>query len=161
MWDTINEIKDGLWLGDNYAANNVEDLKKKGIKKILTVMNQTGPIYKSEDGFIHKKFELSDFESENIIKYFGECLNFIDGKEKVLVHCMAGASRSATIIIAYLMWKDKMKYDDALDFVQKKRFIVYPNEGFREQLKLFENELKKNDYNINKIKFNEIKWKFN
>ena len=143
MWDTINEIKDGLWLGDNYAANNVEDLKKKGIKKILTVMNQTGPIYKSEDGFIHKKFELSDFESENIIKYFGDCLNFIDGKEKVLVHCMAGASRSATIIIAYLMWKDKMKYDDALDFVQKKRFIVYPNEGFREQLKLFENELKK------------------
>ncbi len=161
MWDTINEIKDGLWLGDNYAANNIKDLKKKGIKKILTVMNQTGPIYKSEDGFIHKKFELSDFESENIIKYFGECLNFIDGKEKVLVHCMAGASRSATIIIAYLMWKDKMKYDDALDFVQKKRFIVYPNEGFREQLKLFENELKKNDYNINKIKFNEIKWKFN
>ena len=161
MWDTINEIKDGLWLGDNYAANNVEDLKKKGIKKILTVMNQTGPIYKSEDGFIHKKFELSDFESENIIKYFGECLNFIDGKEKVLVHCMAGASRSATIIIAYLMWKNKMKYEDALDFVQKKRFIVYPNEGFREQLKLFENELKKNDYNINKIKFNEIKWKFN
>ena len=161
MWDTINEIKDGLWLGDNYAANNVVDLKKKGIKKILTVMNQTGPIYKSEDGFIHKKFELSDFESENIIKYFGECLNFIDGKEKVLVHCMAGASRSATIIIAYLMWKDKMKYNDALDFVQKKRFIVYPNEGFREQLKLFENELKKNDYNINKIKFNEIKWKFN
>ena len=161
MWDTINEIKDGLWLGDNYAANNVKDLKKKGIKKILTVMNQTGPIYKSEDGFIHKKFELSDFESENIIKYFGECLNFIDGKEKVLVHCMAGASRSATIIIAYLMWKDKMKYDDALDFVQKKRFIVYPNEGFREQLKLFENELKKNNYDINKIKFNEIKWEYN
>ena len=43
-----------------------------------------------------------------------------------------------------------------LNFIQKNRFIVYPNEGFREQLKLFENELKKNDYDINKIK-----WKFN
>ena len=33
MWDTINEIKDGLWLGDNYAANNVVDLKKKVLKR--------------------------------------------------------------------------------------------------------------------------------
>ena len=72
---------------------------------------------------------------------------------------MAGASRSATIIIAYLMWKKKMKYYDALDFVQKKRFIVDPNDGFKEQLKLFEEELIKNDYDINKINFSEIEWK--
>ena len=160
MWDTINEIKDGLWLGDNYAANNVVDLKKKGIKKILTVMNQTGPIYKSEDGFIHKKFELSDFESENIIKYFGECLNFIDGDEKVLVHCMHGQSRSATIVIAYLMWKKKMNYDEAFTFVNNKREI-FPNEGFIEQLKLFGKLLEENDYDINKINFKEINWKRN
>ena len=63
---------------------------------------------------------------------------------------MAGVSRSATIVIAYLMWKKKMKFDEAFSFVQKKRTIV-PNYGFKQQLKLFEKELEKNEYDINKI----------
>ena len=158
MLDNINEIIDGLWLGNFTSAENVEDLKKKGITKILTVMNQDGPNYKSEDGFIHKKISIIDMSSQNIIKYFGECLNFIKGEEKVLVHCMAGASRSATIVVAYLMWKEKMKYKDAMDFVKQKRFIIYPNFGFRDQLKKFEEELIKNEYDINKISFDEISW---
>ena len=99
MFDNSHEIIDGLWLGNIAAAEDVIDLKKKGIKKILTVMNQDGPNYKSEDGFIHKKISIIDMSSQNIIKYFGECLNFINGEEKVLVHCMAGASRSATIVV--------------------------------------------------------------
>ena len=44
-------------------------------------------------------------------------LNFIKGDDNILLHCAAGASRSATIVIAYLMWKNKMKFDDALKFV--------------------------------------------
>ena len=71
---------------------------------------------------------------------------------------MAGASRSATIVVAYLMWKEKMKYKDAMDFVKQKRFIIYPNLGFRDQLKKFEEELIKNEYDINKISFDEISW---
>ena len=73
---------------------------------------------------------------------------------------MAGASRSATIVIAYLMWTKKMKYQEALDFVKKKRFIVFPTYGFREQLKMFEKLLIENDYDIDKINFNDIKWEF-
>ena len=95
---------------------------------------------------------------ENLIKYFGECINFIDGDEKVLVHCMAGASRSATIVIAYIMWKQKKTFKDALDFASKKRSSVYPNIGFKDQLTLFEKLLKENDYDLNKINFKEIKW---
>ena len=81
----------------------------------------------------------------------------MDGEEKVLVHCMAGASRSATIVIAYLMWKKKMKYKEASQYVKDRRFIVYPNFGFRKQLQIFEKLLIDNDYDIDKIKFEEIK----
>ena len=118
------------------------------------------PLYKESDNFIHKECNVDDLSQQNIIQYFGECFNFIKGEEKILVNCMAGASRSATIVIAYLMWIKKMKYEDALNFVCSKRPIVYPNDGFREQLKMFEKLLKENDYDIEKINFKEIKWSF-
>lgn len=45
---------------------------------------------------------------------------------------MAGVSRSATIVIAYLMKKRKLSYDDAFKFVKTRRVIVWPNDGFIE-----------------------------
>ena len=154
----LDEIIDNVWLGNYSAAEDIKYLQSKGIKKILTLIDQDGPNYKNEDGFIHKKLKVEDAVNQNIIRYFGECLKFIKGKEKVLVHCMAGASRSATIVIAYIMWTEKKNFSEALSLTQKKRFIVYPNAGFREQLKLFENKLIDNDYDIDKINFDEIKW---
>jgi protein-tyrosine phosphatase len=72
------------------------------------------------------------------------------------VHCAAGVSRSATIVIAYtisfkisietlviclfgsyVMKKHQWDYETAFDFVQKRRPIVYPNEGFIKQLKVY------------------------
>ena len=157
-YQVLNEIEEKLWLGNSFAAGDIQDLKKKGIKKILTVMNGQPHKYKKEDGFNHKIIELMDMSSENIIKYFGECLQFIEGDDKILVHCAAGASRSATVVIAYIMWKKKMEFMDALQYVQKKRPIVWPNPGFKEQLKMFQKLLVENGYDINKINFNEIKW---
>ena len=151
-------IENKLWLGNYSAAEDINDLKNKKITKILTIMNEDYPKYKEEDGFIHKKFEVMDVVKQNIIQYFGECLNFIKGEEKVLVHCKSGASRSATIVIAYLMWTQKMRYNNAMTFTKDKRFIVLPNRGFREQLKMFDKLLIDNDYDIDKINFKEIKW---
>ena len=50
-------------------------------------------------------------------------------------HCAAGVSRSASILIAYLMREKKMKYQEAHDFVKSKRSIIIPNSGFVQQLK--------------------------
>ena len=153
------EINENLYLGDYGSSLNIDKLKEKGIKKVLTVMDFLDrPNYNSEE-IIHKRFKITDYEQQNIIQYFGECLNFIKGKEKILVHCMAGASRSATIVIAYLMWTKKWKFKEAFDFTKSKRPIVCPNNGFQDQLKLFEKLLIENNYDIDKINFKEINWK--
>ena len=158
MLNDIDEIIENLYLGNFSASENIQQLKDLGIKKVLSVIDFNDfPNYKDEN-IIHKSVEVSDFDYQNIIQYFGECLNFIKGEEKILVHCMAGASRSATIVIAYLMWIQKMKFDDALNFVNSKRPIVAPNDGFREQLKIFEKLLEDNNFDIDKINFSEIKW---
>ena len=154
----MDEILPNLYLGNIASAENKQKLKELNIKKVLSIMNFGSPTYTAEDNIIHKVISIGDIPTENIIKYFGECLNFIKGEEKVLVHCMAGSSRSASIVIAYLMWSVKKTFRDALNFVNERRFYIFPNRGFLSQLRMFEKELIKNDYDINKIKFEELKW---
>ena len=154
----MDEIFENLYLG-NRLSSNIDNLKEKGITKVLSVIEDFAkPEYKDTDNIKHKIINIGDSDNSNIIKYFGKCLNFIKGDEKVLVHCAGGISRSATIVIAYVMWDKKLTFMDAFKFVFEKR-LVGPNYGFREQLKLFEQELIKNNYDLDKIKFNEIKWK--
>ena len=157
MYNDYDEIIPNLYLGNLLIANDIKLLKEKGFKKILTIMDNEGPKYEEKD-FIHKKINIEDYSGENIIQYFGDCLNFMNDKEKILVHCMAGASRSATIVIAYIMWNKKMKFNNALNLVKSKRAVVNPNRGFKEQLKIFDKLLYFKNYNIDKINFKEIKW---
>ena len=157
-YNDLDEILENLYLGDYSSCVDIQQIKDKKIRKVLTVMDYLGGPNYNPQQIIHKRFDIADVSQENIIKYFGECLNFIKGEEKVLVHCMAGASRSATIVIAYLMWTKKWKFEEAFIYVKSKRPIVCPNDGFQQQLKMFEKLLIDNEYDINKINFKDIKW---
>lgn len=57
---------------------------------------------------------------------------------KILVHCMAGVSRSSTICIAYIMATQKIRMEQAYEFVKSRRRCVSPNFHFMEQLLTFE-----------------------
>lgn len=43
-----------------------------------------------------------------------------------------GISRSATIVIAYLMFAEKLHINKAFNFVKERRSMIDPNEGFIE-----------------------------
>ena len=64
---------------------------------------------------------------------------------KVFVHCKEGMSRSATIVIAFLMKSMNLRFDNALKYVQTRRPIVDPNPGFRKQLKELDEKLYSNE----------------
>jgi hypothetical protein len=50
--------------------------------------------------------------------------------KKILFHCFAGVSRSATFGIAYLIATQKLSVIDAYNMVKTKRNIIQPNDGF-------------------------------
>lgn len=59
----------------------------------------------------------------------------------VLVHCLAGISRSVTVTVAYLMQRLHLSLNDAYDFVKRKKSNISPNFNFMGQLLDFERTL--------------------
>lgn len=93
------------------------------------------------DTTIDNKFiNCLDLPETNIIEMLRHCLPYIriavESEENVLVHCNAGVSRTAMIVIAYLMHYKGMQYKEAYELVKSKRPAIQPNEGFRRQLKV-------------------------
>lgn len=60
----------------------------------------------------------------------------------VLVHCLAGISRSVTITVAYLMYSLSLSLNDAYDHVKRRKPNISPNFSFMGQLMDFERSLR-------------------
>ena len=59
----------------------------------------------------------------------------------MLVHCQAGVSRSASVVVAHLMASLGLSYEMAFAMVKGARSVVMPNVGFVRQLKFWETDL--------------------
>jgi len=135
-----------LYLGDMTAAMEKNKLKREGVKTVLTVAVGLRIYYNPISGIQHHVYPAFDIETFDLSKYFENTYEAIENglkKGGVLVHCAAGISRSATIIIAYLMKKNKWTYQETYNFVKRKRSVISPNSGFVRQLKNYEKKLKK------------------
>ena len=87
--------------------------KKHGITHVLNCSKDIPQIEGYElQGF--KRVAVSDTTSEEIFEHFREANKFIDEtmsdeNNKLFIHCREGKSRSATILTAYLMWKENLR----------------------------------------------------
>jgi hypothetical protein len=86
-------------------------------------------------------YSAGSFSSAPSFSSYVASSSFKRERGNVLVHCYAGVSRSASIVIAYLMHKHKISLLDAMKLVKSKRSCISPNVGFLLQLKDFEKEL--------------------
>lgn len=129
-------VIENLYISSFKEVEDKELLEKHKITHILSCCPMNGPL----NGFEHKVIPIYDTEKDDISKYFEESVEFINkGLEKgaVLVHCLAGVSRSATIILYFLQKQKKMSYKESYLFLKEKRSIIEPNDGFKRQLMKF------------------------
>ena len=144
---SYDQITEKLFLGNEDTARDKAILNKLNISNILICAEGCEPFFKDE--YKYKIIYIDDAIDENILSWLQEAFEFIDSSEKnIYIHCVMGISRSPSIVIAYLMYKNKMSYEEAYDFVKNKRNVINPNSGFQEQLKKFEKILKENNYII-------------
>ena len=89
--------------------------------------------------FDYLKLDLLDLPETYLPDIFPKAFDFIDEglkKGKVFVHCNAGVSRAASIVIAYKMRTDMVGFQEAYDYVKSVRPAIRPNDGFMKQLKM-------------------------
>jgi len=137
------EVMKGLFIGNLRASKNRDFLDQHGITHVLTVANDIEPEFPKR--YIYKTINVDDSTEDDLSRYFEKCIKFIEKGRKagaVLVHCHAGISRSPSIAIAYLMYKDKLSYDEALARIKARDELIEPNTGFATQLRDFEKRLK-------------------
>ena len=132
-------ILPGLFLGSKVDAMDVNFLTENNITCILNVAKSTYSIYYDESLNIDVlKIPLIDHPSENIKIELDLGYSFINlsilQNRNILVHCVAGISRSSTFVLYYLMKKYNMNLTDALNFSRQKRQIIRPNSGFLKTL---------------------------
>lgn len=128
-----------VYVGGSNSNDEYSDGSRSSLapEKLLYSLEYAGKDLK----LVRMAVPLKDTENEVILDYLDACLNFIEESRKkgsVLVHCFAGVSRSAAIIMAYLMRTERLSQEDALESLRQSCEFVCPNDGFLEQLKMFE-----------------------
>lgn len=150
-----------LYIGGLYALYQTDLIRSAGITHVLSVIDYD-PLL--QDQFAHLKhyhIRADDHPNANLLQYFPEAVAYIDGALKeagtmeqrktdsgpvdqdghaggVFVHCAMGKSRSATMVVAYLMWKYQLDAETALGQLCEGRPVCDPNPGFKEQLSVWD-----------------------
>ncbi|CAB1317663.1 unnamed protein product [Coregonus sp. 'balchen'] len=131
------QVEAGVYIGAASDLKDAQDLTNAGITHILTVDSEQPA---SPDGSFRMKYVYSlDESSTDLLSHFDDCIRFIcEASKSVLVHCHVGQSRSAAVVTAYLMKCHKMNLMDAYAKLQQLKPDVKMNEGFMDQLALYE-----------------------
>lgn len=137
----MNKVLSGLYLGNFRDAKDSVQLSENKITHILSIHDNCRPILVDK---VYLCIPLSDSPTENISQYFSQCNDFIHNARvnggNVLVHCLAGVSRSVTIVVAYVMSVTELGWRDSLNVVRGARNCASPNFGFQRQLLEFQHE---------------------
>lgn len=143
------EADASLWLGNMEDAMDADALRRDGITHILNCASDVPSPPHAHD-FQYMRLDLHDTVVAGPalaeVLQGGRALQFIEAGlvdgGGILVHCRLGRSRSASLVVAFLVALRGSSYEEALGEVKKKRWLyggslVEPNQGFKAVLQYF------------------------
>ncbi|KAL6104139.1 dusp22 [Pungitius sinensis] len=139
MGNGVNKVLPDLYLGNFRDARDREQLAKHNITHILSIHDSAAPILQE---MTYLCISAADLPTQNLTQHFKQSITFMHESrlkgEGCLVHCLAGVSRSVTLVVAYIMTVTGLGWQEALAAVRVVRPCAGPNLGFQRQLQEFE-----------------------
>ncbi|XP_060625105.2 dual specificity protein phosphatase 13B-like [Anolis sagrei] len=146
----VDQVWPNIYLGDAWAARCKRIIQSLGVTHILNAADgpyniNTGARYYRDLPVQYYGVQAFDDTSFDISIFFYDAADFIHKAlntegGKVFVHCAMGLSRSATLVLAYLMIYENLTLVEALKAVDSHRGIC-PNTGFLSQLRALDLKL--------------------
>ncbi|KAL6069885.1 Protein phosphatase Slingshot 3, variant 2 [Balamuthia mandrillaris] len=139
-------VVEGLYLGNEWNAIDRELLIELDVS---AVVNAAWPNvrnhFEADEGFKYLWLEVYEDPKEDIAQHFDPSVDFIEEALKEgrtsLVHSKSGNSRATSLCVAYLMRSRGWPLFNALLHIKRLRASAQPNDGFLQQLILFERVL--------------------
>uniref|UniRef100_A0A3P8P097 Dual specificity protein phosphatase n=1 Tax=Astatotilapia calliptera TaxID=8154 RepID=A0A3P8P097_ASTCA len=144
----VDEVWPNLFIGDMSVANDRYSLWKLGITHVVNAAHGKthcqGSHYFYGSTVDYYGVPADDSPSFDLSRYFFPSAEYIHNAldTTILVHCAVGVSRSASIVLAYLMIHHNYTLLDAINKVKERRWI-FPNRGFLKQLRALDMKLQK------------------
>lgn len=160
MWTELRSFWDheptlvcpGLYLGNACHAANWKLLQDLNITCIVNVTDEISDYFKDNSPLEYKRIPILDNDNADIKEFLEPSFTFLSEKLNAfengkggatLVHCLVGSSRSATIVVYYLMRSGGLSTEQALNQLKSLRPIVNLNTRFLTPLQ--ENSKKKEE----------------
>ncbi|KAK6737508.1 hypothetical protein RB195_019923 [Necator americanus] len=140
--DGPTQIFPFMYLGSQQDALDTEQMRKRGITHVvnLSIGCPRASSITSDENFL--RIPVNDSYQEKLSPHFETAWEFLEGVRRsgnvVLIHCLAGISRSPTLAISYVMRYKNMSSEDAYRLVKEKRPSISPNFNFMGQLLEYE-----------------------
>jgi hypothetical protein len=141
----LDQICPGVYLGCLRQARNRTLLSKHNVVAVVALGCPAA--FPTDTSLSYLTYpRLLDVDSGSIMHTFEPSHEFISNalpRGNVLVHCVYGSSRSAAVVVAHVMMRDRTKttglgFDAAHELVRSRRPATSINLGFKRQLVLFE-----------------------
>ena len=137
-------VAPNIYIGDEHAAASLAALRDAGVTHVLNCTHLRSSLDGVEGAPQHLQLHLLDNTSDlprmaaALTKGVDFITSALDKGGTVLVHCRAGISRSATLVIAYLVRATQQPVDAVFERVRAKRRVIDPNLGYMVALQEWE-----------------------
>lgn len=138
MFAAMTKITDNLFL-TGVGGMTRENFNRNHIDFVVNITTDA-PFWEDVESL---RIALEDDSTTNMLPYLDFAVDKIHEaitrrRAHVLVHCVAGVSRSASVVIAYLIKYRRMNLRGAFNYCYNLRPVIRPNNGFMSQLMNYE-----------------------
>jgi protein-tyrosine phosphatase len=131
---SATHVIDNIYLGSAFNAVDYTWLKLNKIDIIVNVAPGISNFYPDE--FQYYNINVEDLNNASMMPHFEAFYRLLEQNptKRVFVHCFAGKSRSASLVLYYLVKKYRWTVEHAINFLKKQRDTININCTFIEEL---------------------------